>query len=174
MRDVRLVDYLFTAVLVGLAATLGVMNVTAADWEGVESHSWLQLPLLVATALPLLWWRRAPVLAVGAATALMAAHDLLFGYGVRCGSGLPLAFAFAFLIGLGSDRRKGLAGAATGEALRSRCHNPTHHAATPISAVTGRICNPAAESCTRTSACTARAPTSPTHACHPGASRPTP
>ena len=108
MRDVRLVDYLFTAVLVGLAATLGVMNITAADWEGVESHSWLQVPLLVATALPLLWWRRAPVLAVGSATALMIAHDLLFGYGVRCGSGLPLAFAFAFLVGLGGDRRKRL------------------------------------------------------------------
>ena len=45
-------------------------------------------------------------------TAVMTAHDLLFGYGVRCGSGLPLAFAFAFLVGLGSDRRKGLAGVA--------------------------------------------------------------
>jgi signal transduction histidine kinase len=112
MRGVRPVDYVITAVLVGLAATLGVLNVTAADWEGVASHSWLQVPVLVATALPVLWWRRAPVLAVGSATALMVAHDLLFGHVVRCGSGLPLAFAFAFLVGLGDDRRKRLVGVA--------------------------------------------------------------
>ena len=112
MRGVRPVDYVITGVLVTLAASLAILNITASVGEGVESQSWLQLPVLVATALPVLWWRRAPVLAVGAATALMTAHDLLFGYGVRCGSGLPLAFAFAFLIGLGSDRRKGLVGVA--------------------------------------------------------------
>jgi signal transduction histidine kinase len=105
MRGVRPVDYVVTGVLVVLAGLLAAMNLA----EGT-AHSWLSAPVLVATALPVLWWRRAPVLAVGAATALMAAHDLLFGYGVRCGSGLPLAFAFAFLIGLGGDRRKGLVG----------------------------------------------------------------
>lgn len=112
MRGTRPVDYVVTGVLVALAALLAILNTTASLGVGVESSSWLQLPVLVATALPVLWWRRAPVLAVGAATAVMTAHDLLFGYGVRCGSGLPLAFAFAFLVGLGSDRRKGLAGAA--------------------------------------------------------------
>ena len=58
--------------------------------------------------LPVLWWRRAPLLAIGASTVVMAAHDLLFGHLVRCGAGLPLAFVFAFLVGLGCDRRKGL------------------------------------------------------------------
>lgn len=107
MRGVRPVDYVVTGILVVLAGLLAAMNLA----EGT-AHSWLSAPVLVATAVPLLWWRRAPVLAVGAATALMTAHDLLYGYGVRCGSGLPLAFAFAFLIGLGGDRRKSLAGVA--------------------------------------------------------------
>ena len=107
MRGVRPVDYVVTGVLVVFAGLLAAMNLA----EGT-AHSWWSAPLLVATALPVLWWRRAPVQAVGAATALMTAHDLFFGYGVRCGSGLPLAFAFAFLIGLGGDRRKSLAGVA--------------------------------------------------------------
>ncbi len=126
MRGVRPVDYVVTGVLVALAASLAILNITASVGEGVESSSWLQLPVLVATALPVLWWRRAPVQAVGAATALMTAHDLLFGYGVRCGSGLPLAFAFAFLIGLVGDRRKSLVGVALTIGARRRRAGPGH------------------------------------------------
>jgi signal transduction histidine kinase len=103
MRGVRPVDYVITGVLLVLAGLLAVM-----DLADDPRLSWLSLPVFLATALPVLWWRRAPVAAVGAATAVVVAHDLLFGDTVRCGSGLPLAFVCAFLIGLGGDLRKRL------------------------------------------------------------------
>jgi signal transduction histidine kinase len=108
MRGVRPVDIAITGVLLVLAGLLAAMNLA----DGTP-RSWLGAPLFVATVLPVLWWRRAPVVAVGAATALMIAHDLLFGWEVRCGAGLPLAFAFAFLLGFGGDRRQRLAGLAS-------------------------------------------------------------
>jgi signal transduction histidine kinase len=107
MRGVRPFDIVLTGFLLALAALLA--------WEDLAegtARSWPVLPVFLATVIPVLWWRRAPVLAVGISTAVMLAHDLLFGETVRCGAGLPLAFAYAFLLGLGSERRKGLVGVA--------------------------------------------------------------
>jgi signal transduction histidine kinase len=105
---VRRIDVLITGVLLVLAAWLSVLNIGGDPEVRIDSQSWLQLPVFLAAMLPVLWWRRAPLLAIGASTVVMAAHDLLFGHLVRCGAGLPLAFVFAFLVGLGCDRRKGL------------------------------------------------------------------
>lgn len=108
----RRVDVVMTGVLLVLASWLAVLDVVTVDTDvRIDSRSWWQVPVLLAAMLPLLWWRRAPLLAIGAATVVMAAHDLLFGHLVRCGAGLPLAFAFAFLVGLGCDRRRGLVAA---------------------------------------------------------------
>ena len=114
----RRVDGVITGVLLVLAAWLVVLNIVSVDADlRIDSRSWLQLPVFLAAMLPVLWWRRAPLLAIGTATALMVAHDLLFGHLVRCGAGLPLAFVFAFLVGLGCDRRKGLVAVALTIAL---------------------------------------------------------
>jgi signal transduction histidine kinase len=71
----------------------------------IDSHSWLQLPLWVAAALPVLWWRRNLVGALLASSGLALVHDLAFGHVTRCGSGIPLCFVLAFLCGL-SDAAK--------------------------------------------------------------------
>jgi signal transduction histidine kinase len=105
---VRRIDVLITGVLLVLAAWLSVLNIGGDPEVRIDSESWWQLPVFLAAMLPVLWWRRAPLLAIGASTVVMAAHDVLFGHLVRCGAGLPLAFVFAFLVGLGCDRRKGL------------------------------------------------------------------
>jgi signal transduction histidine kinase len=104
MRGIRPFDIALTGVLLVLAGLLA--------WLDFADGAWVSVPVFLATALPVLWWRRAPILAVGASTVLMLAHDLFFGETVRCGAGLPLAFAYAFLLGLGTERRKGLVGVA--------------------------------------------------------------
>ena len=48
----------------------------------------------------MLWWRRNLVAVAGLAVVAMAAHVLLFGWTVRCGAGLPLAFVLAYLVGV--------------------------------------------------------------------------
>ncbi|GAA1140854.1 hypothetical protein GCM10009630_44490 [Kribbella jejuensis] len=69
-----------------------------------SSHSLWMIPVFVAAALPVLWWRRS-VLAVATVSVLvMAVHDLLFGWVTRCGAGLPLAFVIAFLGALAAQR----------------------------------------------------------------------
>jgi 4-amino-4-deoxy-L-arabinose transferase-like glycosyltransferase len=50
---------------------------------------------------------------LGVTAAALAAHDVAFGWVVRCGAGLPLAFALAYSVGrLMSDRKQSYAGLA--------------------------------------------------------------
>lgn len=97
---VRWGDVALAVVLAVLGAALMVVDVMSTDPTlRVDSHSWLVVPVFVAATLPILWRRRG-VLAVSlVTTAVMAVHVLAFGAMVRCGAGLPLAFALAYGVG---------------------------------------------------------------------------
>ncbi|NMO49709.1 hypothetical protein HH310_00625 [Actinoplanes sp. TBRC 11911] len=106
LRGIRPVDAVLTAVLCGLGSLLGIMNVLSDDpTTRIDSHSWLMVPVFVATALPVLWWRRLPVGVILLSGTAMAVHVVAFGAVVRCGSGLPLSFTLAFLSGLAERTR---------------------------------------------------------------------
>jgi hypothetical protein len=101
LRGIRPVDAVLTAVLCALGSLLAIMNIVGDDpATRVDSHSWLMLPVFLASALPVLWWRRWTVGVILISCTAMAVHVLAFGWAVRCGSGLPLAFTLAFLSGL--------------------------------------------------------------------------
>jgi signal transduction histidine kinase len=110
-RGVRPVDVALTGVLTALGAILMVMVIGSTDAQTrIDSHSWWMLPVFLAATVPVLWWRRNLLAVIGASVAVMTAHDLLFGYLIRCGAGLPLVFVLAFLSGLGYERRRSLLG----------------------------------------------------------------
>jgi signal transduction histidine kinase len=106
LRDVRPVDAVLAGVLGSLGILLALANIVSTDDTMVDSRSWLQLPVFVAAVVVVLWWRRSLVAVVLASTALMLTHVLAFGGLVRCGAGLPLVFALAFLCGFGPSRRR--------------------------------------------------------------------
>jgi signal transduction histidine kinase len=98
-QRIRPVDGALARVLCVLAALMAVVNIEGGTGVRVDSHSWLQLPVFVAAALPVLAWRRNLIAALVTSSALMLVHVLAFGHLTRCGSGLPLVFVFAFLCG---------------------------------------------------------------------------
>jgi signal transduction histidine kinase len=107
MQRIRPIDAVQAGILCILAALLAVMNIGSHDaTPRVDSHSWLQLPLFVAAALPVLWWRRNLIGALLASSGLMLVHNVAFGHLTRCGSGLPLAFVLAFLCGLAYEQQR--------------------------------------------------------------------
>jgi hypothetical protein len=97
---VRKGDVALAAVLTILGVALMVENIMAVDPDvRIDSHSWLMVPVFAAATLPILWRRRG-ILAVTIVTAAaMGVHLLAFGWVVRCGAGLPLAFALAYGVG---------------------------------------------------------------------------
>ena len=99
-EGVRKGDVALAAVLTILGVVLMVENITAVDPDvRIDSHSWLMVPVFAAATLPILWRRRG-ILAVTLVTAVaMGVHLLAFGWVVRCGAGLPLAFALAYGVG---------------------------------------------------------------------------
>lgn len=106
-QGIRPVDAVVTVVLCSLAAVIAVMDV---EMRGADARigptSWLQLPVLVAAALVVLWWRRGLVTVLLACSTLLLLHVLAFGWVVRCGAGLPLAFVLAFLCGCSYPQRR--------------------------------------------------------------------
>jgi hypothetical protein len=97
---VRKGDVALAAVLTVLGVVLMVENITAVDPDvRVDSHSWLMVPVFAAATLPVLWRRRGVLAVTLVSAAAMAAHVLAFGWVVRCGAGLPLAFALAYGVG---------------------------------------------------------------------------
>ncbi len=91
--------------LAAATTTLGVLQMTENILAGpttdvrIDSHSWLLVPAFAAVTLPVLWRRRSmPAVLVVTAVAL-AVNVLAFGWLVRCGAGLPLAFALAYSAG---------------------------------------------------------------------------
>jgi hypothetical protein len=89
------------ALAVGTTA-LGVAQMTENMLAGpdadvrIDSHSWLLLPVFAAATLPILWRRRSMPAVLAVTAAALAVHVLAFGSLVRCGAGLPLAFALAY------------------------------------------------------------------------------
>lgn len=83
---------------------------TGEMYHRLTSQSWWMLPVFLVATVAVLWWRRDPVAVALVATAAMGAHVLLFGWVIRCGAGLPLAFVLAFLVALASTIRRAVAG----------------------------------------------------------------
>src|SRR5215217_2631687 len=115
-RDISLRDWALAGVLTALGVLLMWFNlqtsehqVRAAIAEGSmvhlnSSYSPWMIPVFAAATIPVLWWRRSILAVAAAAVAVMALHDLLFGWVTRCGAGLPLAFVLAFLGALAAER----------------------------------------------------------------------
>jgi len=124
MRKGRVVDVVLVVALVTLGFWSMVANVVGPDVpvedarHALSTHSWLMVPLWMAACAAPLWWRRGALEMCLATCAIVAVHDVAFGYVVRCGSGLPLAFAIAFLVGYGEPRRRAWLGLLASLALQ--------------------------------------------------------
>jgi hypothetical protein len=102
LKGIRPLDYVLTAVMVALAAVIGVENVTAgADTDlahSPDSHSALMVPVFMLAALPTLWRRRAILAAIGVSFVVVAASVPAFGWVARCGFALPVSIAMAYAV----------------------------------------------------------------------------
>lgn len=103
LKGLRPLDYVLAAVMVGLAALLGIVNVTAGSDTAdlaheLDSQSPLIVPVFVTAALPILWRRRAILPAIGASFVVVAASLPAFGWVTRCGFALPLSIAMAYAL----------------------------------------------------------------------------
>jgi hypothetical protein len=119
-RGVRPLDYVLAAALTALGVVLMVANMGGPDGSTrIDSTSWVMIPVFAAATLPILW-RRANLWAVlGVTAAALGVHDIAFGWVVRCGAGLPLAFALAYAVGrLMTDRRQSYFGLAAVVAIQ--------------------------------------------------------
>ena len=64
MQGIRPVDAVLAVLLCVIAAVLAVGNIRSTGAvTRIDSHSWLQLPVFVATMVPVLWWRRSLIAA---------------------------------------------------------------------------------------------------------------
>ena len=66
------------------------------------------IPVFAAATLPVIWRRRGVLAVTLVSAAAMAVHVVAFDWVVRCGAGLPLAFALAYAAGRLCERRDGL------------------------------------------------------------------
>ncbi len=102
LKGIRPLDYVLTAVMVALAALIGLENVNAgADADvahALDSHSALMIPVFVLAALPILWRRRNILAAIGVSFVIIAASVPMFGWVTRCGFALPLSIAMAYAV----------------------------------------------------------------------------
>ena len=118
LKGVRPLDWVLTAVMVALAAYIGVENVTAPAGADVahplDSHSPLMIGVFILAALPILWRRRAILPAIAVSFVVIAASVVAFGWITRCGFALPLSFAMAYAVarfaGRGQNQLIGLVG----------------------------------------------------------------
>jgi hypothetical protein len=118
LADIRRSDVAVVVVLAALGVYLMVENINGYGVDiRIDSHSWLLLPVWLAAVLPLLWWRRNPLAVALVVTVVIAVHVLAFGWVGRCGSGLPLAWVVAFLVGTRDSVRRSLAGLAVAGGL---------------------------------------------------------
>jgi hypothetical protein len=118
LADIRRSDVAVVVVLAALGVYLMVENINGYGVDiRIDSHSWLLLPVWLAAVLPLLWWRRNPLAVALVVTVVIAVHVLAFGWVGRCGSGLPLAWVVAFLVGTRDSVRRSLAGLAVASGL---------------------------------------------------------
>lgn len=111
-RGVRPLDYVLAAALTALGVALMHANMGGPDAKTrIDSTTWVMIPVFAAATLPILW-RRVNLWAVlGVTTVALGVHDIAFGWVIRCGAGLPLAFALAYAVGrLMTDRRQSYLG----------------------------------------------------------------
>ena len=110
LKGIRPLDYVLTAIMVALAAVIGIENVNAAADADVahalDSHSALMIPVFVLAALPILWRRRNILAAIGVSFVVVAASVPAFGWVTRCGFALPLAIAMAYAVARFAGRRQ--------------------------------------------------------------------
>jgi hypothetical protein len=114
LRGVRPLDYVLAAALTALGVVLMVANMGGPDGSTrIDSTSWVLIPVFAAATLPILWRRTNLWAVLGVTAAALGVHDIAFGWVVRCGAGLPLAFALAYAVGrLMTDRRQSYFGLA--------------------------------------------------------------
>ena len=108
LRGVRPLDYAVAAGMTALGVVLMVANIQGTEGTArVDSTSWAMVPVFAAVTVPILFRRRNLWAVVGVTAAALAVHDVAFDWVVRCGAGLPLAFALAYSAGrLIADRRR--------------------------------------------------------------------
>lgn len=112
LRGVRPLDYVLAAVMTALGVVLMVSNMQGSD-DGtrIDSTSWLMVPVFAAATVPILFRRRNLWAVLGVTAAALAVHDVAFDWVIRCGAGLPLAFALAYSVGrLMTDRKQSFGG----------------------------------------------------------------
>jgi hypothetical protein len=102
---VRKGDVVLAVLATGLGVALMLENIFPGSDAGVriDSHSWLLIPVFALATLPILWRRRSMLAVCLVTAAALAVHVLAFGWMVRCGAGLPLAFALAYGAGRLND-----------------------------------------------------------------------
>ena len=117
-RGIKIGDWFLAGALTALGSWLMYLDISAADAEvtrsiadgsmvhPIDSHSLWMIPVFLGATVPVLWWRRSVLAVTGVAVGFMVLHDLLFGWVTRCGAGLPLIFALAFLGALAYPRTK--------------------------------------------------------------------
>jgi hypothetical protein len=112
LRGVRPLDYVLAAALTALGVVLMVANMGGPDGSTrIDSTSWVMIPVFAAATLPILWRRTNLWAVLGVTAAALGVHDIAFGWVIRCGAGLPLAFALAYAVGrLMTDRRQSFYG----------------------------------------------------------------
>jgi hypothetical protein len=113
-RGIRPLDYLLAAGLTTLGVVLMIANMQGSDGSTrVDSTSWVMIPIFAAATVPILWRRGNLWAVLGVTAAALVVHNVAFGWDVRCGAGLPLAFAMAYSVGrLMTDRRQSVGGLA--------------------------------------------------------------
>ena len=108
---VRKGDVALAAALTALGVWMMVGNVLSTDGSvRIDSQSWLAVPVFAVATVPVLWRRRHLTGVLAVTLVALGAHVLAFGWMVRCGAGLPLAFALAYAAGRLSTRGRSVAG----------------------------------------------------------------
>jgi hypothetical protein len=108
LRGVRPLDYVLAAGMTALGVVLMLANMQGSDGDTrIDSTSWVMIPVFAAATVPILFRRRNLWAVLGVTAAALAVHDVAFDWVVRCGAGLPLAFALAYSVGgLMTDRKQ--------------------------------------------------------------------
>jgi signal transduction histidine kinase len=103
---------------VAIAALFAVLAVPFVGWmqDGHDGHAFSARPvmgvLILLAVIPVLWRRRAPLLAAAGTLIGTAIHVAAYGTITRCGLLLPLLFVESFAVATWLDRREACAGLA--------------------------------------------------------------
>jgi signal transduction histidine kinase len=108
-------DIVIAVVLSLLGVVLMIANVSDPEVGGDASVA--IVPAFLVVTAPLLWRRRAPLLALAATLAALGLHIALFGDLTRCGVLLPATFVLVFAAAAWLELRPALLGLLLGVAL---------------------------------------------------------